>query len=523
MRSAHPFLFVIHFKGTKVLTDSSSIDRVHKNPSLLGSPDTQTLPLADIYTFLAEKDDVAAFSLWLKHFAVSKINRNYSVKRWLNQQIAEIDELISEQVNAVLHDARFQRLESSWRGLWFLVEAAVASDNIKIRLLDVNWKDLSKDIERAPDFDQSGLFHLIYNEEFGTPGGEPFGVLLGDYYVSHRPYEGHRYDDVFTLQGISRAAAAAFCPFVCSAAPQLFGLDSYDTLGLPINLDNVFRADEYIRWRSLREREDSRFLALTLPNLLMRKPYERDYNSPQGMHFVEDVAGKNNNKYLWGNACFALGSVLIREFSEVGWFSHIRGVPRDYLGGGLVTQFPSLSCKTDSSKAMVKMSTSVTITDQLERELSDLGLISLCHCYQTPYAVFNNCPSLQVSKNYGNKSANANARISSMLQQILCGSRFAQYIKVIIRDKVGSYVTADACQRFLQDWLDEYTTGRDDLSWEMMARYPLREARVRVVEEPGKPGHYSSIVHLKTHYTVDHLVSELKLTTALNQIETGKV
>lgn len=505
-----------------MLTDSSGIDRVHKNPLLSDSTDALASSLSDIYSFLYENDDATAFSIWLNHFSTTKVNSRTQVKRWLNQQIADIDELISEQINAVLHNDRFQELESSWRGLWFLVDAGMASDNVKIRLLDLSWKDLSKDMERAPDFDQSGLFHLIYNEEFGTPGGEPFGVLLGDYYVSHRPYEGHRYDDVFTLQGISRVAAAAFCPFVCSAAPQLFGLDSYDTLGLPINLDNVFRSDEYIRWRSLREHEDSRFLALTLPHILMREPYERDYQSSTGMKFIEETAGKTNNKYLWGNACFALGTVLIREFAEVGWFSHIRGVPRDHYGGGLVTQFPTPSYSTDSSKAMVKMSTSVTVTDQLERELSDLGLIALCHCFQTPFAVINNCPSLQISKNYGSKSANANARISSMLQQILCGSRFAQYIKVIIRDKVGSYITADACERFLQDWLDQYTTGRDDLSWEMMARYPLREARVRVVEEPGKPGHYSSIVHLKTHYTVDHLVSELKLTTSLNQVDTGK-
>lgn len=504
-----------------MLTDSLGIERVHKNPSS-DSTDSLALSLSNVHTFLYEEDDAAAFSTWLNHFSTTKVNEKTKAKRWLNQQIADIDELISEQINAVLHNNRFQQLESSWRGLWFLVDAAISTENVKIRLLDVSWKDLSKDMERAPDFDQSGLFHLIYNEEFGTPGGEPFGVLLGDYYVSHRPYEGHRYDDVFTLQGISRAAAAAFCPFVCSAAPQLFGLDSFDTLGLPINLDNVFRSDEYIRWRSLREGEDSRFLALTLPHVLMREPYARDYQSVSGMHFIEEVSGKTNSKYLWGNACFALGTVLIREFAEVGWFSHIRGVPRDHYGGGLVTQFPTPGYKTDSSKAMVKMSTSVTLTDQLERELSDLGLISLCHCFQTPFAAFNNCPSLQVSKNYGNKSANANARISSMLQQILCGSRFAQYIKVIIRDKVGSYITASSCERFLQDWLDQYSTGRDDLSWEMMARYPLREARVRVMEEPGKSGHYASVVHLKTHYSVDHLVSELKLTTALNQVEIGK-
>lgn len=503
-----------------MLNDSAGMADMSENHSPPFSSDE--LPLSDIYSFLAENDDVEAFRLWVDLMSPTDSSRLQS-RRWLAHQIAFIDEIISEQIDAVIHHPRFQALEASWRGIWFLVDAVVNPDNTRIRLLDVSWKDLARDMERAPDFDQSGLFHLIYNEEFGTPGGEPFSVLLGDYYVAHRPFEDHRTDDVFTLQGISRAAAAAFCPFVCSAAPQLFGLDDFDNLGLHINIDEIFRSADYVRWRSMREHDDSRFLALTLPQVLMREPYRDNRRSRSGLRYNEDVTGKDNRRYLWGNACFALGTVLIREFSEVGWFSHIRGVPRDHYGGGLVTQFPTPAYKTDSSRAMVKMSTSVTVTDQLERELSDYGLIALCHCFQTPYAVFNNCPSLQIPKVYSKKSATANARISSMLQQILCGSRVAQYIKVIVRDKVGSYTTAESCERFLQNWLDQYTTGRDDLSWEMMARYPLREARVVVDEDPSKPGYYSSFVHLKTHYSVDHLVSELRLTTSLSQIDIGKV
>ncbi|MDK2776795.1 MAG: type VI secretion system contractile sheath large subunit [Pseudomonadota bacterium] len=505
-----------------MLTDTSAPDGLRQAPSSVRSPQESDYSTG-VDAFLAAGDPVRAFTLWSDNFAADAERSAFTARRWLNRQIALIDELISEQINAVIHHPSFQQLESSWRGLWFLVDALTNTENTRIRLLDVSWKELSRDMERAPDFDQSGLFHLVYNQEFGTPGGEPFSILLGDYYVAHQPFDGHPFDDVFTLQGISRTAAAAFCPFVCSAAPQLFGLDSYDSLGLPINFDEVFRSKEYIRWRSLREHEDSRFLALTLPQVLLREPYQPSTRSRLGLNFTESVNGRDSSRYLWGNACFALGTVLIREFSEVGWFSHIRGVPRDHYGGGLVTQFPSLPFTTDPASGSVKMFTSVAITDQLERQLSDIGLISLCHSFQTPYAAFNNCPSLQISKNYGSKSANANARISAMMQQILCGSRFAQYIKVIVRDKVGSYITAEACERYLQNWLDDYSTGRDDLSWEMMARYPLREARVRVEEEPGKPGHYSSIVHLKTHYSVDHLVSELRLTTSLNQLDTGKV
>ena len=436
-------------------------------------------------------------------------------------QIAQIDEQINELINNILHHPKFQQLESSWRGLWSLVDQSSQSRMTKVRVLDITWKEVSKDIERAPDITQTHLFRLVYNEEFGMAGGEPYGVLLGDYQVAHHSYPGHPFDDVTTLQGLSQIAAAAFSPFICSAAPQLFGLDHFDELGLPLSLSDLFQQQEYIRWQSLRKSEDSRFLAITLPGIMIREPYRSDRISPtsnnrsDSLNFIENSSEKGVSGYLWANACYAFGCNLIREFGDVGWFAHIKGVPRDYYGGGLVTYHQSQDFQTDSSGTAHKILTPVLITDSVERELSDLGLTALSHCHDTPYAAFHSCPSMHLSRKYKSKSATANDQISGMLQQVLSASRFAHYIKIMIREKIGQFITAKECERYLQKWLDKYCTGREDLKWEMLARYPLREARVEVREQPGSAGSYHSTIYLRPHYSADHLVSELRLTTEL--------
>lgn len=479
-----------------------------------------TSSAATIQHFIEATSDRDALELWAKLCGINK--KTCPLMNLLTQQIADIDELINEQINVIMHHKRFQEMESRWLGLWHLVEESSHAKNIKIKLLDVSWRDLCRDVERASDFEHTRLFHLVYNQEFGMAGGEPYTVLIGDYAVAHKPTKNTPHDDVYTLQMMSHIAAASFAPFICSAAPELFGIDNFEDLNPQIEFRQVFAHPEYIRWNSLRAQEDSRFIALTMPSVLMRQPLNTQFSAWGSFRFQEHCEGNTNQKYLWGNSSFAFATILIREFADIGWFSHIRGVPRDHEGGGLLTSFSAPHHTIDSTPTRTKSVTPAILTDSMERQLCELGFATLAQGYNSPYAAFTNCPSIQQPHNYGNKSANANARISSMLQHILCGSRFAQYVKVIIREKIGSFSSAEDCQRTLQKWFDQYTSGRDDMGWEMLARKPLRRARVQVIETPGQMEVYQCVIYLKNHYTVDHLVAELKLSTSINKNAVGQ-
>ena len=470
--------------------------------------------------FLLEENPGRAVGFWFNSISPSKHKPRTAseIRAALVREIALIDELITEQLNGILHHPRFQRLEASWRGLQYLVEQSSDRRGVKVRMLDISWQEVTRDITRAIEFDQSLLFQKIYSEEYGTPGGEPYGVIIADYAVTHRPMPDHPFDDMTTLRGLAQVAAASFAPFVAGAHPAMFGLDDFSGLGMPVDLEKVFSSEEYVKWRSLRETPDARFIGLTLPRMLIRKPYRQHIGVHREILFQEDVAGATADKYLWANACYAFGAILAREFGNVGWFGHIRGVPRGHLGGGLVDTIPVESFATDRLGTVPKMVTEVAVTDATERRLSDLGFIPLCQCHDTPYAAFFSNQSVQRPQGLKSIEATINAKLSSMLQHILCGSRVAHYLKVIIRDKVGSFLSAAECERYLQNWLHRYTTGREDLDWEEQARFPLRESRVQVADIPGKPGQYRCVIHLRPHYQLDNMVSELQLVTELTQV-----
>ena len=474
--------------------------------------------ITSIQQFLDEIDYLKALAYWLTEFTpAEQLKTTDDIIAAIQRSIADIDHMINDQLNVIIHHPRFQKLESSWRGLWYLVVQADGTKNIKIKVLDASWADLARDMSRALEFDQSQLFQKVYSDEYGTPGGEPYGVLIGDYEISHKPSLTHKHDDIATLDGIAQVAAAAFAPFIASASAELFGLDDFSTLGHPLNLHSIFAQKEYIKWRAFRDKADSQFIGLTMPHILMRLPYRKTPGSYKGIFFYEQVGSKGRENYCWGNAAYAFGAIMIREFANVGWFGHIRGVPRSQVGGGLLTNLPCDTFDTDAEDIAIKPVTDVIITDIKERELSDLGLIPLCQCYDTPFAAFYGNQSMRKPARQASREAEVNARLSAMLQHVLCGARIAHYIKVIIRDKVGSFITAEECEDYLREWLFKYTTGREDLEWEEQARYPLREASVRVREHPEKPGDYVCVIHLRPHYQLDHMVSELELVTELAQ------
>lgn len=429
--------------------------------------------------------------------------------------IQQIDELIEKQLDEILHHPKFQALESNWRSLLLLCNESYNQNNILIRCLDAKWKEISKDVTSAVEFDQSALFHIIYTREFGMPGGIPYSVLIGAYEVSHMGNKDA--DDVETLRAISHIAAAAFAPFLTNAAPSLLGLEEFGEIDRIQDLTNTFERKEYLRWnQELRNISDCRFLGICLPKILIRKPYSSQDCAQKGLRYDEQARITSASELCFTYSSFAFALVLIREFSRVSWFTHVRGTPRDTARAGAVDQFPYLDAHPSDSDFQIN--TEVRITETLEKKLAEVGLIALYQSYGSPLNVFLSNPSIHDSKILNDRLASANANVSAMLQQVLCASRFAHYIKVMIRDKVGSFVSAEDCQQLLESWLANYTSGRQDLDWEGRAKYPLRAYKVRVYEQPMSPGNYSCSIDLQPHYQAEHLLSELKLTTELLQV-----
>ena len=423
----------------------------------------------------------------------------------INERVAQIDKILSDQVNAIMHNEQFQALEASWRGLRDMVMGTETGPKLKLRLLNVTKKELLKDLEGAVDHDMSVLFKKIYEEEYGTFGGNPYSLFIGDYYFGRHP------QDMALIERLSKVAAAAHAPFIAAAAPSLFDMTSFTELGVPRDMSKIFDSAELTTWRGFRDSEDSRYVALVLPRYAARLPYGAKTNPVESFAFEEDVDGTDHSKYLWANSAYQLGLRITDSFAKHSWTTAIRGVE----GGGKITGMTAHAFKTDEGDVTLKCPTEVLITDRREKELNDLGFIAVVNAKGTDVAAFFGGQSVNKPKLYNLDAANANAALSSRLPYILAASRFAHYIKVIMRDKVGSFQTRTSVENYLNSWLSDYVLLDVNATQDEKARFPLAEGRVDVKDIAGKPGAYSAVVFLKPHFQMEELTTSIRLVAEL--------
>jgi type VI secretion system protein ImpC len=464
-----------------------------------------------------------------------------NIMQLLQHRIARLDEEINTKLSEIMHDTGFQQLEATWRGLHYLVSNTETGEKLKLRILDATKDEIRLDLKKAVEFDQSVQFKKIYEEEYGTFGGSPYSMLLADYF-----FEGTQPDLEF-LEKMSGVAAAAHAPFIAAADPGLFDLTSFADLNMPRDLTKIFGSTLLAKWQSFRDSEDSRYVALCLPRFLLRSPYGKDdykqridkstneyieddktkepaKESLKGRGPAEEVdfqeqmplPGRGNNenfdnKFLWGNAAYLMTERITNAFSHYKWTAAIRGVE----GGGLVEGLPAINFQTNEGDLAFKCPVEVSITDRREKELSDLGFIALVHRKNTNQAAFFGGQTAQKPKLYMDPKATANARLSCSLPYILAASRFAHYIKVIMRDKVGSFMSRDNVEKFLNSWISNYVLLNDNASQSSKASYPLREARVDVTDIPGKPGCYNATVYLRPHFQLEELTASIRLVAEL--------
>jgi type VI secretion system protein ImpC len=426
----------------------------------------------------------------------------------INKAIASIDEAISAQLAEIMHNEKLQKLEGSWRGLKHLVFNTETSSTLKIRMLNVSKNEITKDLAKATEFDQSQLFKRIYESEFGTAGGEPYGTLIGDYEFNNHP------TDIDTLAGISHIAAAGFCPFIAAAGAGMFGLSSHTELSKPRDLAKIFESSEYTKWRSFRDSEDSRFVSLVMPRVLARLPYGASTNPIEAFAYEEfggDKKAADHDQFCWMNASYTMGANLTKAFAEYGWCTSIRGTE----GGGKIENLPSYTFTSEDGDIDQKCPTEIGIADRREKELSDLGFLPLCHYKNTDYAVFFGAQTTQKPKKYDNPNATANAAISARLPYIMATSRIAHYLKVMARDKVGSFMEAKDAESWLNQWISNYCNSNPEAGADTKARYPLAEASVEVQEIPGAPGSYNAVAYLRPWLQMEELTASLRMVASI--------
>ncbi len=473
--------------------------------------------LADSFAGFLNGEPADTIRLWFGDVLGQRLSIDADALRGaLDRDIAAIDAMLSEQLDAILHDARFRKLEGCWRGLAWLVDGVEQGTKLKVKALNLSWAEICRDLERAVEFDQSQLFKKIYEDEFGTPGGEPYGLLIVDHEVRHRPSATARTDDVNALALLSGVAAASFCPTILAAAPALLDAEGFADLNNVNDISRPLRDTEHARWRTLSSRSDMRFIGIALPRLLARPPWEADGTRADNFAYAEFAPTADQR--VWMNPAFAFAVVVARAFAQYAWPADVRGAETDRVGGGLVDGAPIEPFRTDSDRSWIRMPVEIVWNDRQERELLDSGLMPLSAIPFSQELVFGAVRSVLTPQRSAGPIAtiaDANARLSSQINSILCASRFAHHLKMKGRQMVGSFKTADEIQRSLQQWLTTYINGNLNANGETRARFPLVNGKVTVSELTAKPGVFGCVLHMQPHYQLDDVSATFQLVTDL--------
>ena len=422
--------------------------------------------------------------------------------------ISQLDQKLSAQINEILHDAEFKKVESTWLGLHHLVQNTETDDMLKIRVLNVSKDELRRDLKkfRGNAWDRSPLFKKVYEAEFGQLGGKPYGCLVGDYHFDHSPV------DVNLLSDMSRIAAAAHAPFLAGAAPSLLGLKSWTQISKRRDPTKVLTTSEYAQWNGLRDKEDSRYVGLCMPRFIARQPYGPQTNPVDEFHFEEETDAQDDRNFSWANSVYAMAANINRSFKLHGWCVNIRGVE----SGGEVDNLPCHTFPTDDGNVDLKCPTEVALPDRTEHQLSKAGLMPLVHRKSTDLAAFLGAQSLQKPKKYDDEDACSAAELSARLPYMFATSRFAHYLKCMVRDKIGTFTSTESMKTDLQKWINHYVDGDPENSQpSTKAKKPLAKAEVEVEEDPENPGYYKARFYLRPHYQLEGLTVSLRLVSRL--------
>lgn len=486
---------VISGEGAAVATEELSLlDRALE--ATVQTPEDQTKELLSVLTAQAMEGAL----VWDKN-----------VGETIRGAVAEIDKLMSKQMSAIMQEDKFQRLEGSWRGLQKVVRESELGPQQKIRLVDYNKEELLEQFEDAPAVDRSPLFEALYQDEFGTAGGEPYGALIGDYYF------GYGGEDVALLTYLAETAAASHAPFIAAAGAEMFEYNSFESFAEGRPVAAGFDSPTYAAWNGFRDSDESRYVTLTLPSTLARLPYGGSGGSAKTFDYNEldvDADGnprpKDNSELVWSNAAYDMALKMNEAFTAYGWCTAIRGLEN----GGKIEQLPNLTFKSDAGDVQQACPAEVNLTDEREKELSDLGFLPLVHYKNSSHAVFIGSQTTQRPKTYVDPDATSNAAISARLPYIMASSRIAHYLKVMGRDMLGSNLEANDIKRDLQAWIDQYTNAGAMGNAER-SKTPLAESTIEVIEQPGKPGAYSAVAYLRPWLQLEELTTSVRMVTKI--------